>query len=276
MRVQLSSSVLELEPGSTGTVTLTVFNDSSVIAGYNVSVLGADEDWISITGNSASVFPGESCEMDITVMLPRRFPAGQRELQIHVSSRESVKDFELATLNLLVGSFEDLRIRVDPPTVTGGSRAVFAILLENAGNAAVLSQLFGSDDEEALRYRLDPVTVRLEPGETQSIRAEVSGGRPWFGTPMPRPLTFKADGVELPPQGAAMFIQRPRISRWMLSLAGLLTAITTTEKSVKSPTAKPAMHTRCGSFSSKASPPSSRSMYQLASTDSSDVNASRD
>ena len=39
MRVQLSSSVLELEPGSTGTVTLTVFNDSSVIAGYNVSVL---------------------------------------------------------------------------------------------------------------------------------------------------------------------------------------------------------------------------------------------
>ena len=226
MRVQLSSSVLELEPGSTGTVTLTVFNDSSVIAGYNVSVLGADEDWISITGNSASVFPGESCEMDITVMLPRRFPAGQRELQIHVSSRESVKDFELATLNLLVGSFEDLRIRVDPPTVTGGSRAVFAILLENAGNAAVLSQLFGSDDEEALRYRLDPVTVRLEPGETQSIRAEVSGGRPWFGTPMPRPLTFKADGVELPPQGAAMFIQRPRISRWMLSLAGLLTAIT--------------------------------------------------
>jgi len=39
-------------------------------------------------------------------------------------------------------------------------------------------------------------------------------------------LTFKADGVELPPQGAAMFIQRPRISRWMLSLAGLLTAIT--------------------------------------------------
>ena len=147
MRVQLSSSVLELEPGSTGTVTLTVFNDSSVIAGYNVSVLGADEDWISITGNSASVIPGESCEMDITVMLPRRFPAGQRELQIHVSSRESVKDFELATLNLLVGSFEDLRIRVDPPTVTGGSRAVFAILLENAGNAAVMSQLFGSDDE---------------------------------------------------------------------------------------------------------------------------------
>ena len=190
MRVQLSSSVLELEPGSTGTVTLTVFNDSSVIAGYNVSVLGADEDWISITGNSASVFPGETCEMDITVMLPRRFPAGQRELQIHVSSRESVKDFELATLNLLVGSFEDLRIRVDPPTVTAGSRAVFAILLENAGNAAVLSQLFGSDDEEALRYRLDPVTVRLEPGEMQSIRAEVSGGRPWFGTPMPRPLTF--------------------------------------------------------------------------------------
>ena len=80
MRVQLSSSVLELEPGSTGSVTLTVFNDSSVIAGYNVSVLGADEDWISITGNATTVFPGESCEMDITVMLPRRFPAGQREL----------------------------------------------------------------------------------------------------------------------------------------------------------------------------------------------------
>ena len=58
--------------------------------------------------------------MDITVMLLGA-SAGQRELQIHVSSRESVKDFELATLNLLVGSFEDLRIRVDPLTVTAGS-----------------------------------------------------------------------------------------------------------------------------------------------------------
>lgn len=226
MRAQLSSSVLEIEPGATGSVTLTVFNDSSVIAGFDVSVLGADEDWISITGNSAAVFPDESCEMEIAVMLPRRFPAGRREFQIHVSSRESVKDFELATLNVVVGSFEDLRIRVDPPTVMGGSRGVFSILLENDGNDAVLSQVFGSDDEEALRYLLDPVIMRLEPGETKSIRAEVSGGRPWFGTPMPRPLTFKADGVGLPPQSAAMFIQRPRISRWMLSLAGLLTAIT--------------------------------------------------
>ena len=226
MRAQLSSSVLEIEPGATGSVTLTVFNDSSVIAGFDVSVLGADEDWISITGNSAAVFPDESCEMEIAVMLPRRFPAGRREFQIHVSSRESVKDFELATLNVVVGSFEDLRIRVDPPTVMGGSRGVFSILLENDGNDAVVSQVFGSDDEEALRYLLDPVIMRLEPGETKSIRAEVSGGRPWFGTPMPRPLTFKADGVGLPPQSAAMFIQRPRISRWMLSLAGLLTAIT--------------------------------------------------
>ena len=36
-------------------MTLTVFNDSSVIAGYNVSVLGADEDWISITGTGKRV-----------------------------------------------------------------------------------------------------------------------------------------------------------------------------------------------------------------------------
>ena len=81
-----------------------------------------------------------------------------------ISARESVKDFELATLNLLVGSFEDLRIG-RPTDSHGRLRAVFAILLENAGNAAVLSQLFGSDDEEALRYRLDPVTVRLGRGD---------------------------------------------------------------------------------------------------------------
>ena len=41
----------------------------------------------------------------------------------------------------------------------------------------------------------------------------------------PQAVSF-ADGVTDEPQGRAMFLQRPRISRWMVSLAGLLAAVT--------------------------------------------------
>lgn len=226
MRLHLESSTLEIAPGGTGTVPITIHNDQDVIAGYEIVVLGADDDWVHIAGDHAAVFPGESSTVSITFTLPARFPAGHRQFGLRIQSTAGVEETQLVPIDLFVSTVEELRLRVDPPTVTGGGRGVFALVVENAGNAPVVSSLHASDDEEALKYRFDPAIMRLEPGATHTVRAQASGGRPWFGVSAPRAISFRADGVTDEPQGRAMFLQRPRISRWMVSLAGLLAAVT--------------------------------------------------
>ena len=226
MRLHLESSTLEVAPGGAGTVPITIYNDQDVIAGYEIVVLGADDDWVHITGDHAAVFPGESSTVSVTFTLPNRFPAGHRRFGLKIQSTAGVEDTQIVHVDLVVSTVEELRLRIDPPTVNGGNRGVFALVVENAGNAPVVSALHGSDDEEAMEYTFDPTIMRLEPGETRTVRAQASGGRPWFGVPAPRSISFRADGVNEGPEGRAMFLQRPRISRWMVSLAGLLAAVT--------------------------------------------------
>ncbi len=59
------------------------------------------------------------------------------------------------------------------------------------------------------------------PAAARSCSADVRGGRPWFGQPKPRVLTFSL-GADSPP-AMATFVQRPRIGRWLISLLGLVT-----------------------------------------------------
>src|SRR6185436_7005102 len=80
----------------------------------------------------------------------------------------------------------------------------------------------GEDPEDVVQIAFTPPLVVLPPGRREIVHAEVSGGRPWFGQPKPRILTFSL-GPGSPP-AMATFVQRPRIGRWLLSLLGLITA----------------------------------------------------
>ena len=71
------------------------------------------------------------------------------------------------------------------------------------------------------RSAFEPPTVVLAPNRREIVRADVRGGRPWFGQPKPRVLSFSL-GPDSPP-AMATFLQRPRIGRWLISLLGLVT-----------------------------------------------------
>src|SRR5690606_36869131 len=79
------------------------------------------------------------------------------------------------------------------------------------------------DPEDLALFTFEPPEVVVPPGRTQVIRTTAAGGRAWFG--QPRARTFEL-GVDTGEKVAtvATFIQKPRISRWLLSLLGLLLA----------------------------------------------------
>ena len=146
---------------------------------------------------------------------------GMRNIAVHVQSENDPTEFTLAQIALDVGTRSRTTLRVDPVTVTGGNSAQFALVVANEGNATVQARPMGVDPEDVVDIDFEPPTVVLPPGRREVVRADVRGGRPWFGQPKPRVLSFSL-GPDSPP-AMATFVQRPRIGRWLISLLGLVT-----------------------------------------------------
>ena len=140
-----------------------------------------------------------------------------------VSSADSPDHFELAHVELEITEATTTSVAVDPTMVTAGKSATFGLAVTNKGNAPVLARPFAVDPEDLAEFVIEPADVLVAPGRTHIVQIAASGGRSWFG--MPRARTFSV-GVEAERhvETMATFIQRPRISRWMLSLLGLLCA----------------------------------------------------
>jgi 5-hydroxyisourate hydrolase-like protein (transthyretin family) len=209
--------------GETVVLQLSIGNTSGVIDGYTVRVFGLDVEWVAMEPERLSLFPGDTGTIAILLRLPDGFPAGQRQVSVHVQSENDPTVFELPSVTLNVGSRPRLTVAVDPTMVTGGSTAQFGLVVSNLGNSIVDVTPEAIDPEDQAEFRFVPGSTHLLPGEQAVFQATVRAPRPWIGQPTLRVLTFGArstDKVET----MATFVQRPRIGRWVLSLLGLVTA----------------------------------------------------
>ena len=221
MHVTALPLLVELPVGQTAQLAVTITNTTSVIDAYTVRVFGLDPQWLTIEPSRVSLFPAEVGLVDVGVTLPADFPAGLRTIAVHVQSENDPAEFSLAQISLDVGARPRTTMRVDPTMVTAGNAAVFSLILANEGNATVQARPAGVDPEDIVDISFEPPTAVLVPGRREVVRADVRGGRPWFGQPKPRVITFDL-GPDVAP-AMATFVQRPRIGRWLISLLGLIT-----------------------------------------------------
>jgi hypothetical protein len=209
--------------GETVVLHLSIGNTSGVIDGYTVRVFGLDAEWVAMEPERLSLFPGDTGTVAILLKLPEGFPAGQRQVSVHVQSENDPTVFELPNVTLNVGSRPRLTLAVDPTMVTGGSTAQFGLVVSNLGNSIVDVTPDALDPEDQAEFAFVPGSTHLLPGEQAVFQATVRAPRPWIGQPVLRVFTFGAIGTDKV-EAMATFVQRPRISRWVLSLLGLVTA----------------------------------------------------
>jgi hypothetical protein len=221
MHVTATPLLVELPSGQPARITVSITNTSSLIDAYSVRAFGLDPQWMEVSSSRLSLFPSEVGTVDVTVTPPADFPAGLRQIAVHVQSENDPAEFALAQITLDVGTRSRTSLRVDPVTVTGGSKAQFALVVANEGNSTVQARPEGIDPEDVVEFGFEPPTVLLPPGRREVVQANVRGGRPWVGQAKPRVLSFSL-GPDAPP-AMATFVQRPRIGRWLISLLGLAT-----------------------------------------------------
>jgi 5-hydroxyisourate hydrolase-like protein (transthyretin family) len=231
-------------PGTALGVIVTISNDSTVIGGYTVRVLGADPGWVELDADEISLFPDESRTLVAMITVPTGIPSGVRRIAIQVRELAPPFGSSVAEVDLNVPAAKALQLRLDPLTVTAGRRATFSVVVANTGNTNIAGRLAGDDSEGKVRFTFEPDVVRLAPGEHAVLDMQARSRRPFAGSPAVRVLGVYLDESPDDPYfvgpdserevarderaalANATFVQRPLLSRGPISLLGLLAAIT--------------------------------------------------
>lgn len=219
----VAPTYVETVGGKSVALTLSVANTSDVIDAYELRVYGLDPTWVIADPARLSLFPGDIGQIQLEFCVPQDYPAGLRQISVHVQSENEPTEFALATLTLHIADRPLVAITLDPTSITGGKTAEFGMVVTNRGNAAVDVVADAVDPEELAQFEFVPATMHLQPGEQQVVQARVESKRPWVGAPKVRVLTFRATAVGRA-ETIGTFVQKPRIGRWLLSLIGLMAA----------------------------------------------------
>ncbi|SDC59764.1 Tfp pilus assembly protein PilW [Sanguibacter gelidistatuariae] len=252
MRVSISDRRISVVPGVPTYLTVTITNTSEVIAGYSIRFLGADPEWVTFDTPDARLFPDASTDIRVGLRLPVGVPAGARRMAVQVRELTAEQAVAIEEIVVTVPDQPGLGLRLDPSTVTAGRRGEFGVVIENNGNTVLVGALRGVDAEKKIDFAFTPGQFRLAPGETLTGRLRTKAKRPVFGALAVRPFgLFVDDGVvrasaeptapadpadpfaaagpaaeEAPtPAAAGVFIQKPVFARGLLSMIGLLLAV---------------------------------------------------
>ena len=226
VRADLDTAEVAVARGQTTLVDVEVTNVDEVIRAYHVDVLGLDADWVT-TPDDLDLFPGERRRVQVGITLPEAFPSGRRRIAIEVTEPGSPDASAITIeLDLVLDPVDALSLSVEPATLETGKTGNFVLTPVNTGNTTLDLAILGQDPERIVEVSFDPPSVHLVPGERGVVRATAVGKRPWFGMPLVRMLDFTVSAGEATATTTVALLQRPRISRRVMTIAGLVIAVT--------------------------------------------------
>ncbi|KQW45985.1 hypothetical protein ASC77_18950 [Nocardioides sp. Root1257] len=263
MYVELSQRRIIAVPRRPEPIEITISNTSDVIGGYTLRFLGADPSWIEIDETEISLFPDETRTITAMITIPDGMVAGDRRITVQVRELTPPEATSVEEIVLVVPGTRSVQMRVDPMALTAGKVGRFGLLVDNTGNTNVSGRLTGTDAEGKVQFEFDPPVLDLQPGEHAVVEIKAKSKRPLVGGPFVRVLDIGMEdplpaGVPVPvappaaesvdqkltvkkpkkknraaprpgsedaPLANASFVQKALLGRGLLSLFGLLFAL---------------------------------------------------
>jgi hypothetical protein len=191
IKYELSSQVVELAPGQTTELKLSVINQSSLIDYFSLSLMpvespegaGFDPGWISLAPNTFSLRPGQQTrgmesdsrqDIQVLITLPPAVVAGNYLGQIRIDARTGSDNSGVIPLTLVVSELENQVLELQPAEVSSrGGVGIYRISLLNQGNATHLYPIYAEDSAEECRFEVIPPEVTLQPGERANLTLRV-------------------------------------------------------------------------------------------------------
>lgn len=186
---RLSSSALEVQPGQTGSLQLTVRNSGTVVDRFTVEMLASAATWTVVSPATLSLFPAAESTVTITFAPPRSstVAAGETPFAVRVSSGEDPSGGAVEQGTVNVGAFSDVSAELNPRSIRGRRQSVAELSVDNRSNVSYRAELSGSDPEMALDVRFRPPIVDAVPGQSAVVKVGVRPRRRfWRGAPVTR------------------------------------------------------------------------------------------
>ena len=246
----LTSDIIELAPGQSTEVGLTLINESPIIdrftltveSGVNPEATPLDPSWINFSNNGFSLRPGQGSgrgsgdkenqeTVQILVRLPSKVLAGTYAGVIIVTAASGSDNSRTIAITLEVTELENQLFDMQPPErISRGGTAVYRLTLTNQGNAPHLYPVYAEDSgsDAGCRYEVIPPEVLLQPDEQAALTLKVKPRqRNWADDNRSYDFVVKLEGY--PKEVTGRFVQRcffPLVHwltrHWLTVSAGLL------------------------------------------------------
>jgi hypothetical protein len=228
-----SSNDADVEPGTSVVLSLTVTNLGNTTDSFALNPVGLAAAWSTIRPAYITLFGGSQEAVTVEVSAPRlpSTTAGPTALGVRVVPQTQPDDVETAEITLHVASTFDRRIQMLQPAIRSRRRAVYELMVENAGNSQASCRMHLIDPTGRLDGDFDPPAVGIEPGGSSLIRLKLKATRrQWQRRSRPVPFRVDADQQGAPTaEATASFIQAPMVPErlWarlfgVIALAALL------------------------------------------------------
>ncbi|MEU8934279.1 hypothetical protein AB0D30_30890 [Streptomyces sp. NPDC048409] len=173
------------QPGEASRCTVQILNTGPVVDRFELDIVGAAADWITVEPSQVSAFPYEMAEATVVFSPPRSFDvlAGTQTYALRVMSQEDVEGSVVDEATVTVAPYVDYSLRCAPATRRGRLGGRYSVVVGNKGNSPLPVRLFAEDADSALRYRFRHEEVDVPPGRGVVVPLKVRPrARKWRGT----------------------------------------------------------------------------------------------
>ena len=211
-----SNDELEIAPGSTITLKLSVQNLGESTSSYTIVPSGLTANWITVDRGNVTLFAGSQDVIDVQIGPPRlpSTTAGPTIVGVRVIPTDDPDDTVVAETTLDVQPFDDRRIVALQPVLRARHRANFEFMVENQGNGLASCRLRLVDPSERIDGSFDPPAVGVAPGGASLVRFKSRARRGVFRRAV-RTLDFEIEAEQAghePAAGDFSLVQPPTIS----------------------------------------------------------------
>ncbi|MEV4555599.1 hypothetical protein AB0K51_01230 [Kitasatospora sp. NPDC049285] len=237
-------------PGSEATAEISVTNTGPVVDSFTLEVLGPAGAWASCEPESLSLFPGQSGTARVLFRPPpgSAVPLGRVVYAVRVRSAEDPAGSVVEEGAVDVGALPVVQAELSPRTgrARGRRTSRHRVAVDNLGNAPVVVQLIGRDEDDVVDVVCDPPELEVGPDSAVFAKVRVRGRhRFWTGASQ----THRFQVLAQPPGAAPVamrgtLLQEAVLPRWLpkalLALAAAAVALAVLWFTVLSPVVKSA------------------------------------
>ncbi|MBB5789818.1 carboxypeptidase regulatory-like domain-containing protein [Jiangella mangrovi] len=224
-RVTAGTGRLDVEPGGSAEVLLTVTNTAEVIDGFTVRAVGLPPDAVTARPPLLSLFPDAEGTIAVAVTVPPTHPAGRHPVVVAVDSQHAGPAAETVDLDLVVPRRPSVALAARPSVVRTRGRAEFAVEVANRGNTTLDLTCSAADADRATALRFTPATLRLGPGAVATTLITARAPRRWLGGDLDRSITAQVSGPDAEASLPLTLRQRPVVGRGLLTVLVLASIV---------------------------------------------------